>query len=96
MGSVYSKTFQKYESSIDEPEASLQILINNAKTAVIQARVFIYAEIRSDKIKIYALGTLTLVFCLVFGYFLYFQIKHTNRLREENENPLKIIANNTT
>jgi hypothetical protein len=62
MGSVSSKTFQKYESSIDEPEASLQILINNAKTAVIQARVFIYAEIRSDKIKIYALGTLTLVF----------------------------------
>jgi PAS domain S-box-containing protein len=95
-GSVTSETFQKYESSIHEVDASFQLLIKNAQTEVIQTQAFIYDEIRSDKTKIYALGTITLLFCLVFGYFLYFQIKHTNRLREENENQLNIIANNTT
>jgi len=95
-GSISAETFQEYESSIDELNTSFQLLIKNERTEITQARTFINDEIRSDKIKIYALGTLTLVFCLVFGYFLYFQIKRGNRLREENENQLNIIANNTT
>jgi PAS domain S-box-containing protein len=93
---VSLKTFKKYESSIDEIDSSFQLLIECIEAEIINTQAFIYTEIRSDKIKIYALGTLTLVFCLVFGYFLYFQIKNTNRLREENENQLKLIANNTT
>jgi PAS domain S-box-containing protein len=95
-GSVTSEIFQNYETSIDKLDASFQLLIKNEQTGVFQAQTFIRKEIHLDKNKIYALGTLTLIICLVFGYFLYFQIKRGNRLREENENQLNIIANNTT
>jgi PAS domain S-box-containing protein len=95
-GSVSTETFHKYESNIDELDANFHLLIRNALFMVLQAKTFINDEIQSDKIKIYTLGTLTLVFCLVFGYFLYFQVKRENRLREENADQLDIIVNNTT
>ncbi len=95
-GSVSPETFQEYEVNIDELDTSFQLLIKDEQTEVNLAQAFIREEIRSEKAKIYALGTLTLVFCLSFGCFLYFQIKRGNRLREENENQLNIIANNTT
>ena len=96
MGSVSTETFQEYETSIDKLDASFQLFIKNEQTGVIKAQNFIGEKIQSDKTKIYTLGALTLVFCLVFGYFLYFQIKRGNSLREENKDQLNIIANNTT
>jgi hypothetical protein len=95
-GSVSLETFQKYESNVDDLDASFHLLIKNAQFMVLQAKTFINDEIKSDKIKIYTLGTLTLVFCLAFGCFLYFQIKSGNSLREEHEDQLNIIVNNTT
>jgi signal transduction histidine kinase len=90
-GSIALKTFNKYESLIDELDADFASLYANEKEESLIGRSSIFEEIREQRIKAYIYGASTVIFCFVLGFFLYNHIRNEKRLRAKNERLLQEI-----
>ncbi len=69
-GAVSIKTFDEYESAVDSTTEILESYITLTKKAVAESQNKALLQIRQEKTKLFGIGMVTLILCIIFGWFL--------------------------
>jgi PAS domain S-box-containing protein len=79
-GVLSPNTFNKYELIIENINVSLGSLIMNEQKEIDEIQTYVSEMIQTDQIKVYSMGVITLVFCLVFGFLISNNIKKREKI----------------